>query len=139
MMAFRLFVFHVCTSYTTTGYHWWRNSNFVYRCFSDAWGATSVRNGRHWAKGNAFYTIIQIYFVINLAVFETVKLYQAAAPEFCCAGWLRQQGPLKCSYSSTKLTGVNVPEGGNCMVTAVRTSNDVFAQPFFLPLHFHFV
>lgn len=44
---------------------------------------------------------------------------------------LRQQDPLKCRYISTKLTDVNIPEGGNCMVTAVRTSNDMFAQLFF--------
>jgi len=58
---------------------------------------------------------------MNLAVFETVILYQAASLEFCCAGRLRQKNTLKRRYSSTKLTGVNIPEGGNCMVTTVRT------------------
>jgi len=50
---------------------------------------------------------------MNFAVFETVKLYQAAASEFCFAGRLMQQDPLKCRYSSIKLTGVKIPEGGN--------------------------
>jgi hypothetical protein len=83
--------------------------------------------------GTQFVAII----LINFAVFETGKSYQADAPKFFCPGSLRQQVPLKRRYSSTKLTRRHIPEGTNLHGPAVRTSHYVFAQLFFLPLHFH--